>query len=88
MKCRIYGWPSPGTTVALPDASPGEITFARRAQKENASMLGTVLLIILILALIGSIPVYPYNAGWGYYPSGLIGTVLIIWLILVLIGRV
>jgi hypothetical protein len=56
--------------------------------KENISMLGTLLLIILILALIGSIPVYPYSANWGYFPSGLIGTVLIIWLILVLIGRV
>lgn len=51
-------------------------------------MLGTVLLIILILALFGSVPVYPYNAGWGYFPSGIIGTILIVWLILVLIGRV
>jgi len=51
-------------------------------------MLGTVLLIILILVLIGSVPVYPYSAGWGYFPSGIIGTVLIVWLILVLIGRV
>ncbi len=51
-------------------------------------MLGTVLLIILILALIGSVPVYPYSAGWGYFPSGIIGTILIVWLILVLVGRV
>lgn len=51
-------------------------------------MLGTVLLVILILALLGSIPVYPYSAGWGYYPSGILGTLLIIWLVLVLIGRV
>jgi hypothetical protein len=51
-------------------------------------MLGTLLLIILILALLGSIPVYPYSAGWGYFPSGIIGTILIVWLILVLVGRV
>jgi len=51
-------------------------------------MLGTVLLVILILALIGSIPVYPYSASWGYYPSGLLGTVLLVWLILLLIGTV
>jgi Protein of unknown function (DUF3309) len=51
-------------------------------------MLGTVLLVILILALLGSVPVYPYSAQWGYFPSGIIGTVLIVWLILVLIGRV
>jgi hypothetical protein len=51
-------------------------------------MLGTVLLIILILALLGSVPVYPYSASWGYFPSGIIGTILIVWLILVLVGRV
>ncbi len=51
-------------------------------------MLGTVLLVILVLALIGSIPVYPYSAGWGYYPSGILGTVVLVWLILILVGRV
>ncbi len=51
-------------------------------------MLGTILLVILVLALIGSIPAYPYSANWGYYPSGLLGTVLLVWLILLLIGRV
>lgn len=51
-------------------------------------MLGTILLVVLILALIGSVPVYPYNAGWGYFPSGILGTLLLVWLILVLIGRV
>jgi hypothetical protein len=51
-------------------------------------MLPTVLLIILILALVGSVPVYPYSANWGYYPSGLLGTLLLVWLILILIGRV
>jgi hypothetical protein len=49
--------------------------------------LGTILLIILILLLIGAIPSWPYSAGWGYYPSGGIGIVLIIVLILVL-GRI
>jgi hypothetical protein len=51
-------------------------------------MLGTVLLVILVLALIGSIPVYPYSASWGYFPSGILGTLLLVWLILVLVGRV
>ena len=51
-------------------------------------MLGTVLLVILVLALIGSVPVYPYSANWGYFPSGILGTVVLVWLILVLIGRV
>lgn len=50
--------------------------------------LGTVLLIILILLLIGALPTWPYSSGWGYYPSGGLGLVIIILLILVLLGRV
>jgi Protein of unknown function (DUF3309) len=50
--------------------------------------LGTILLIILVLILIGSIPAWPYSSGWGYYPSGGVGLILVIVLILVLLGRV
>jgi hypothetical protein len=50
--------------------------------------LGTILLIILILILIGAIPAWPYSTGWGYYPSGGVGLILIIVLILVLMGRI
>jgi hypothetical protein len=46
--------------------------------------LGTILLIILILLLIGAIPSWPYSRGWGYYPSGLLGVVFIVVLVLVL----
>jgi hypothetical protein len=51
-------------------------------------MLGTIILVVLILMLLGALPTYPYSANWGYFPSGILGTVLIVWLILVLIGRV
>jgi hypothetical protein len=51
-------------------------------------MLGTILIIILVLALIGSLPTWGYSTGWGYGPSGIVGTVLVVLLILVLIGRV
>jgi hypothetical protein len=51
-------------------------------------MLGTILIIILILALIGSFPAWPYSSGWGYYPSGGIGLVLLILIILLLMGRI
>jgi hypothetical protein len=51
-------------------------------------MLGTILLIILILLLIGALPTWPYSQGWGYYPTGGIGLVLIIILILLLMGRI
>jgi hypothetical protein len=51
-------------------------------------MLGTILLIILILVLIGALPTWPYSSGWGYYPSGGLGLVVIILLILVIMGRI
>jgi len=50
-------------------------------------MLGTLLIIILVLALIGSLPAWPYSRGWGYYPSGGLGLVVVIVIILVLLGR-
>ncbi len=50
-------------------------------------MLGTILIIILILALLGAIPTWPYSRSWGYGPGGLIGLILIIILILFLVGR-
>jgi hypothetical protein len=49
--------------------------------------LGTILLVILILALIGAIPSWPHSRNWGYGPSGGLGLVVIILLILVLTGR-
>ena len=48
----------------------------------------TLLLIILILLLIGSLPTWPYSSGWGYYPTGGIGLILLIVLILWLLGVV
>jgi len=51
-------------------------------------MLGTILLIILIVILIGALPTWPYSSGWGYYPSGGLGLVLIIVLVLLLMGRI
>ncbi|MCA1558425.1 MAG: DUF3309 domain-containing protein [Acidobacteria bacterium] len=47
--------------------------------------LGTILIIVLILLLLGAIPSWPYSRGWGYYPSGLLGLILLIVLILVLL---
>jgi hypothetical protein len=51
-------------------------------------MLGTILIVILILILLGALPTWPYSSGWGYFPSGGIGLVLVILLILVVMGRV
>ena len=50
--------------------------------------LGTILLVILIIMLIGALPTWPYRTVWGYYPTSGLGTILVIVLILVLIGRI
>lgn len=48
--------------------------------------LTTILLIIIVILLIGTVPAYPYSRGWGYGPSGLLGVVLVIVLLLFLFG--
>lgn len=49
--------------------------------------MGTILLVIVILLLIGALPTWPYSSGWGYYPSGGVGLVVLILIVLVLAGR-
>lgn len=51
-------------------------------------MLGTVLVIVLILLLVGALPTWPHAAGWGPYPAGGLGLILVIVLVLVLAGRI
>jgi len=50
--------------------------------------LGTILLIVLVLFLIGALPTWPHSRSWGYFPSGGLGLVLIIVLVLLLTGRI
>jgi hypothetical protein len=50
-------------------------------------MLGTIILVVLVLLLIGALPTWPYSQGWGYYPSGGLGLALVIVLILLLLRR-
>ena len=50
--------------------------------------LGTILLIVIVLMLIGAIPTWPHSRSWGYAPSGGLGLVLIVLLILLLMGRI
>jgi hypothetical protein len=50
-------------------------------------MLGTILLVILILMLVGTIPTWPHSRGWGYAPSGTLTLILIIVIVLLLTGK-
>ena len=51
-------------------------------------MLSTVLIVVLVLALIGALPTWPYSDGWGFYPSGGLGIIVLVVLVLLLTGRV
>jgi hypothetical protein len=53
----------------------------------RSSMLRTILLIVVILALLGSLPMWPYSTGWGYYPSGGLGLLVIILIVFMLLDR-
>lgn len=50
--------------------------------------IGTILLIILILLLVGALPAWPYSSGWGYWPSGGLGLIVLIVVLLVVMGRI
>lgn len=51
-------------------------------------MLGTILLVVLILMLLGALPAWPHSRNWGYGPSGGLGTVVLILVVLLLLGRI
>jgi hypothetical protein len=77
--------------LKFPDQEPcpqGYVYCRNRRSEERTVGLGTILLIILIVLLIGALPTWPYSGAWGYYPSGGLGLILLIVLILVLLGRV
>jgi hypothetical protein len=65
------------------------LAFALRffQEREDQTMLSTILIIVLILILIGALPRWGYSSGWGYGPGGIVGLILIIVIILALMGR-
>jgi hypothetical protein len=50
--------------------------------------LGTILLIVIVLFLVGALPSWPHSANWGYYPSGGLGVLLIVVIVLIVLGRI
>jgi len=61
---------------------------AEKTREANKMSIGTILLVILVLALVGVIPSWPHSRGWGYGPSGGVGLILVIVLILFLLGKI
>ena len=60
----------------------------RQPQEGNTMPLGTILLILLVLVLIGALPTWGYSGSWGYGPSGILGVILVVVLVLVLLGKI
>jgi Protein of unknown function (DUF3309) len=69
------------TTAAVGSAAP-------HSDFERTFMLGTVLVILLVLLLIGALPTWPHSRSWGYGPTGGLGLVLVILIILLLLGKI
>ena len=61
---------------------------AEKPRQENQMGIGTILLVILVLALLGVIPTWPHSREWGYGPSGGVGLILVIVLILLVLGKI
>ena len=59
-----------------------------RKERKNAVSIGTILLVVFILFLVGALPTWPHSKEWGYYPSGGLGIVVLILIILLLMGRI
>jgi hypothetical protein len=77
----------PGTIIGIQRPFAAKLKQSEETAREDHKM-GTILLIILILLLIGAVPAWPHSRGWGYYPSGGLGLVLLIIVILLLLGYV
>jgi len=76
----------PGNPARMGTLHPSPCSFEDWIRK--ISVLGTILIVVLLLLLLGAWPSWPHSRGWGYYPSGTLGLVLVIVLVLALLGRV
>lgn len=72
--------------LAVPEAAA--LRLPGQHIEDFAMSLGTILVILLILILLGVIPSWGYSGNWGYGPSGIVGTILVIVVILLLLGRI
>jgi hypothetical protein len=81
---RLANWSQANKTFAGSE----RLLHQQELLRSTAMSLGTILLIILILALLGALPTWPYSSGWGYYPTGGLGLILLIVIILLVLGRI
>ena len=79
--------------VSVPANSGTRVVWMSRslrsiAKRNKIMSIGTILLIVLVLILVGALPAWPYSSGWGYYPSGIAGLIVLVLLIMLLMGRI
>jgi hypothetical protein len=74
-------------SILFPTEKPEEYAPYQSYNKQEVFFMGTILIILLILLLVGALPTWPYSSGWGYYPSGGLGLVLVVIIVLLLFGR-
>jgi hypothetical protein len=79
--------PLPTTPAACNRLAAGTSIPANRVMR-GGQMLGTILIVILVLALLGALPRWPHSRSWGYYPTGGVGLVLLIVVILLVLGQI
>lgn len=73
--------------ILFPTEKPEEYAAYQSYNEQEVFFMGTILIILLILLLVGALPTWPYSSGWGYYPSGGLGLVLVVIIVLLLFGR-
>jgi uncharacterized protein DUF3309 len=71
------------------NVNPGRLLSPKGVEDLGGTrVLGTILLIVLVLLLLGALPTWPHSANWGYYPSGGVGLLLVILIVLLVAGRI
>ena len=75
-------------SIANPPMGVANPAITREPAQEMTMSLGTILLIILGLMLLGAIPAWPHSRGWGYAPSGGLGLIVVVVVVLLLMGRI
>jgi hypothetical protein len=75
-----------GTRITKEPSAPASVPVL--LDWKDFEMLGTILIVVLLLLLLGAWPSWPHSRSWGYYPSGTLGLVLVIVLVLALVGRI
>jgi len=88
MGCLPYGVLKPPDLLCVNSQRLPKRQIVIYPKIERLTMLGTILIVLLVLMLLGAFPTWPHSRNWGYAPSGGLGLVLVILVILLLLGRI